>query len=244
MQRYFINETIESIVTLHDESLIHHVFHVMRMKVGDEIVLCDLDKQCFAVKIMELSHKCLKGERLYPIKHEAHPLNITLGQALIKKDKFELVIQKASELGVNHFLPVSMGRSIVKIDENAKQKKMSRFQKIAQEAAEQTRRNDLLKISEPTDLKMIEFDRFDHVLVAYESEQSRSTKNILKSLSIGSNVLVLIGPEGGFSDSEIAFLKSKGALSLSLGPRILRSETAAIYILSALSYELEMSVES
>jgi len=244
MQRYFINETIESNITLHDESVIHHVFHVMRMKIGDEIVLCDLNKQCYAVKITEMNPNVLKGESLYPIKHQTHPLNITLGQALIKKDKFELVIQKASELGVNHFLSVSMARSIVKIDEKIKHKKVDRFKKIAKEAAEQTRRNDVMSVGEPTELHNIDYDLYDHVLVAYESEQSKSTKKILKTFSKGSNVLILIGPEGGFNEQEIAYLKSKGALSISLGPRILRSETAAFYILSALSYELEMSVES
>ena len=243
MQRYFTKTKINPITVIDDAPIIHHVFHVMRMKPGDDFDVCTMDKQCFRMKILSLDEKAIECEKQYAVAYTPHPLNIKLAQSLIRKEKFELVIQKASELGAKTLMPLMTSRTIVKIHENALDKKLTRFKKIAKEAAEQTKRNTIMDIDAPTEINTIDFKAYDKVLVAYEAEPRTTTKTIIKALQPGMDVLILIGPEGGFSDVEIDYLKSQGALSIALGPRILRSETAAFYILAAISYELEMSVE-
>jgi len=241
MQRYFIKTPIKALHTIEDSEIIHHVSRVLRSEVGDVFVLCDLNSQCFEVKIQTITDKKITVERQYEIKPQRHPINITLAQALIRKERFETVLQKATELGVETFIPLKCRRSVVKLTQENTDKKLKRFAKIAQEAAEQSRREHLMSVMAPRTIDTLDFSAYDHVIVAYEGELSTQTKHVLKSFNHGQNILILIGPEGGFSPEEITSLKDKGAKSISLGPRILRSETAAIYVLSAISYEIEMS---
>jgi len=241
MQRYFTEQPVKKRMRITDATIVHHLFRVMRKRNGDSFVLCDSNRRCYEMRIASIAPDAIGAERLYAIRHERHPLRITLAQSLIRKEKFELVIQKASELGVTDLLPLSTERTVVKLTGENKAKKLSRFQKIAKEAAKQTRRDNVMDILAPSELSTLDTDAYDHVVVPYEEEKSDNTKSVMRTFESGDRVLVVLGPEGGFSEEEIRTLKAKGAKSVSLGPRILRSETAAFYVLSAISYETEMS---
>lgn len=240
MQRYFIQQAISDIVEIQDTNQVHHIRNVMRMQKGDQAVVCDQLGHCFYMKIEAISAKRVtfsKGQALKKLDRKFH---VTLAQSLIRKDHFELACQKATELGVDTIIPLETERTIIKLNEAVVEKKRSRWQTIAQEASEQSQRTTVSKIESLMPLKELDYCLYDVVLVAYENEKTLALKHVLKNLDKDLKLLLVIGPEGGFTEAEIAYLESQGAKTVSLGPRILRSETAAIFILSALSYELEM----
>ena len=168
-------------------------------------------------------------------------IDITVYQGLPKADKMELIIQKVTEIGVKTIVPVAMERCIVKLDEKEAIKKQDRWQKIAEVAAKQSKRDiipeidSLIKIEKLYD-KINEYDLF---IVAYEDEEKLTLKEVLKQNSNVKNIAVLIGPEGGIDLKEIEKLKQNGAIVVTLGNRILRTETAPIVISSNIIYELE-----
>ena len=157
----------------------------------------------------------------------------------------ELVIQKSVELGVFDITPVEMKRCVVKLKENDKKKKIERWHKIAEVAAKQSGRNQIPKINDIIQIKNIcqEMEKYDIVLVAYEKEENNTLKQVLKQLKereySNLKIGVVIGPEGGIEEQEIEMLKENGAEIITLGKRILRTETVALNVLSILMYELE-----
>ncbi len=202
----------------------------MRFKVGTELVCITYKGKAFSTVVSSFE----KNSVLLTIKEELvskkNTLNISLAQALIKRDKFELVLQKATELGVKEIIPLKTRNSIIKI-ENFDKKKL-RYETIVKEAAEQSERNTVPVINDIADIKSLPLDEFDYVFTAYARNESLSLLEEIKNIDISKSVLVLIGPEGGFDKSEIEYLETKTKL-ISLGNTILRSETAAIYLLSA-----------
>ena len=240
MQRYFVKKTIDEHLVIDDHNQVHHIRNVMRMKRGDQAVVCDLLGHCFYMQIMDIKVKEVhfkKGQALPKLNRQFH---LTLAQSLIRKDHFELACQKATELGVDTIIPIKTSRTIIKLKEDVAKQKRQRWEMISKEASEQSRRTSLVHIENIAKLEDLDYNMFDMVLVAYESEQNLSLRESLKALKKDSKILVIVGPEGGFSDEEIVYLKSQGVKSVSLGPRILRGETAAIFLLSVLSYELEL----
>ena len=234
MQRYFAR--IENqIVNLSNEDQ-HHILHVMRYREGDlievvsegKLFLCKIDT--LNPLIIRVNHEIINNSELNK--------NVTLFFPLAKGDKIDLVVQKCTELGVNKIVLVSTKRCVVSFEKKDIDKKISRFQKIAKEASEQSKRLNIPEILGVFDIKNIPENLLcDINLLAYEKESSNSS-NKISSISKDS-VSIFIGPEGGFEEDEVSYLNKVGFMNVSLGKRILRCETAAIYSLSVLSYLIE-----
>ena len=238
MQRYFIeNKYINENRVIILGKDFHHIKNVMRFNIGDEIIVVDYQKNVFLTKITEFRKKAVVAKILEPITAIDSTMNLSIAQSLIKKDNMELVLQKTTELGVNEIIPLRAKRSIVKIDDFRKKK--IRYETIVKEASEQSERCALPIISEIHEIESLQYSDFDLVLVAYARNSSESNlSNVLKPIDDNTKILVLIGPEGGFSNEELDYLSDK-ATFVSLGSTILRSETAAIYVTSSLRYRLE-----
>ncbi len=246
MQRYFLekpfNENDFAIITGDDEK---HITRVMRMREGDEIC-CVSEGVGHIVTIHSLDDLgvTVKDSGRQTFSSEL-PVRVTLACGLPKGDKLELITQKGTELGMTSLIPYQAERSIVKWDEKKGDKKTVRLRKIAKEAAEQSHRTLIPEISEPLTFKelLTRVESFDICLFADEEEAKEGVLNKisvrLENVHAGQSILVLFGPEGGLSRVEAENLKDAGFLPTSLGPRILRTETAPLYVLSAMSYQFE-----
>ncbi len=234
MQRYFIldNQIQENQIILTDSDF-HHIKNVMRFGVGDLVMVITKDKTAYKASIQSFTKKEVVLSIVEKQTLNDNILNISLAQALIKKDAFELVLQKTTELGVKEIFPFSSKRSIIKIDDFAKKK--IRYETIVKEASEQSERSAMPLIHDLSTLDTLPYERFDQVYIAYAREDDVTLKQIVTNYHTNESILILIGPEGGFSESEIAKLKEKGTI-LSLGETILRSETAAIHAISVFRY--------
>ena len=233
MQRYFA-PIINGMVSLSKEDE-HHITHVMRMKVGETFEVVD-HKIVYVYEISSISPLSLQ---LVDKKEEDVELNseVTLFFALAKGDKIDLVIQKATEIGVNRIILFKSKRCVVNFDNKDIEKKLLRFKKIAKEASEQCHRLIIPQIIGVIDLKDIDKYKSDINYLAYEKEAGNNEDSL--KVKEHQSVSIMIGSEGGFDEEEVDFLVEKGFKTISLGKRILRCETAAIYALSVLSYKLE-----
>lgn len=243
MQKYFISkDKLNECIIDTDDAF--HITTVMRFKLGDEILVSDEEKT-FKAKIKSLDNKCVTFEKIEEIKNNNElPVRVTIFQGYPKGDKLEEIIKHSTELGAYAFVPTIMKRSLFKLDSKKKSSKLERFQKIAKEASEQSFRLIIPKVIDILSLKEIDFKGYDKLILCYE-ESSKSGdlvnfKGIVKNLKKDDKVAVLIGPEGGIDESELIYLEKLGFISCGLGPRILRTETAASYVLSSISYEMEL----
>lgn len=247
VQRYFVNRAAfqDGFVHLTGDD-VHHITRVMRMTVGDEII-CANGKQtarCILEKITtdEVVAKVVDWVEEY----SELPHDVTIAQGMPKGDKLELIIQKGTELGAAHFIPFYSSRSIVKWTGEKATKKVTRLEKIAKEAAEQAHRQIVPTISTPVSFdSLLELSvNYEMKIVAYEEEARNSKTNelpyVLQSLKAEQSILFVVGPEGGFSTDEMMKLREWDFHVCGLGPRILRTETASLYFLAALSYETEL----
>ena len=243
MPKFFVRE--EQIKN--DEILINgrdfnHIVNVLRMKTGDRVNVCDIDSKInYIANITEITDivRCKIEERLNSnIEPETH---ITLFQGLPKADKMELIIEKGTEVGVSEFIPVEMLRCVVKLDDKNKQKKLDRWQKIAETAAKQSGRDYIPKLESVISIKNIcnLVKNYDIVLLAYEDEKENNLKGKLISLVKGTRVAIIIGPEGGMDKTEVKSLIEAGVETVSLGKRILRTETAGLVMAANILYGLE-----
>jgi len=242
MQRYFIEKQINEneLFTIENNDF-HHIKNVMRSKKGDSIIVCN-NGVCYYTELMELSDKSVLCKPYELISSQKKDFKVTIAQALIRRERFEYMLQKSTELGVDEITPITTINSIVKVNPNKLDSKVARWNTIVKEASEQSHRSSLALVNNVLSLKELKFNDYDIVLVAYEKEvNSNELKKTLSSKL--ANLLVVIGPEGGFDQKEIEFLsKFSNVRFVGLGPRILRSETASSYILSTISYEYEMIV--
>ena len=248
MQRYFLkNHQFQAKqVRITDEDA-HHIARVMRMEVGERIIVCNEDKECYYLTITAVTPDEVTGEIGEAIESDTElPIEVTIAQGLPKGDKFEWVIQKATECGASEFIPLNMERSVVKLDAKKASKKVERWNKIAKEAAEQSHRQMVPTVTDVYTFKQL-LDRasqYDVCLFAYEETakqgQLAQLKQSLREIQTNGKMLVVVGPEGGISEKEETLLLQLGFKPCALGPRILRTETAPIYILSAISYALEL----
>ena len=236
MYNFFVDETKRQgdfyIITDGD---FNHIKNVLRMKIGDEfLVSCEGHSHLCALRDFE-------GESVVAEIIEENyqdttlPVKLYLFQGLPKSDKMEFVIQKAVELGAECIVPVEMSNCVVKLDDKKKKSKVARWQSISESAAKQSKRTTIPKVYDVMSYKQaLDFsDELDLLLVPYECKDGMlSTKNALKRMQNGMSVGILIGPEGGFDEKEIALAEEKGGLTISLGKRILRTETAAVTALS------------
>ena len=236
MQRYFANIDKDYFAHLNPDDE-HHVSHVMRMKKNDEIEVVHEGK-VFLCRIEDFNP--LRIVVIHEIENDVElKEDITLLFALTKGDKIDLVLQKATELGVKKVALVESERTVVTYEGKDQEKKLMRFNKIMKEASEQSHRLVVPSLLGIYNLKNLPQEVFSDInYVAYEKD-ANDTDSIFSKVTKGKSITILIGPEGGFSEQEINRLTSLGFIRTSLGKRILRAETAAIYALSVLGYILE-----
>lgn len=235
MQRYFAKRNNNKIIL--DDGDVHHLLHVMRAKAGYELEAV-IDGKLFMGIVKNTSPLDIEINYEIPTDSEL-PVEVTLFFALAKGDKIDFVIQKATELGASRIVLLNTERCVVKYEQKDIAKKLERFRKIAKEASEQSHRLRVPEVVGVIDLNNIPNELLsDTNLVAYEKVADQK-ENMLSSFAKDKSVSVMIGPEGGFSEKEISLLKDQGFEIVSLGKRILRTETAAVYALSVIGFLLE-----
>lgn len=222
----------------------NHIINVLRMKIGEEfLVSCGGQSDLCVIESAENETvTALITEENY--KDTSLPIEIYLFQGLPKSDKLELIIQKTVELGVSGIIPVEMSRCIVKLDGKKKDSKVSRWQSISESAAKQSKRNVIPEIFGVLSYKeaLKKASELDLILVPYESKNGMTdTAEALSMIKSGMKIGVFIGPEGGFDEKEIALAEEVGAKIVSLGKRILRTETAAITATAMLMLHAELN---
>jgi 16S rRNA (uracil1498-N3)-methyltransferase len=246
MQRYFISEPFaegRAILTGDDAK---HITKVMRMTLGDQVIVVS-QNEAHICEIVEAAQDVVVQQTGKSIPSPEMPVRVTLACGLPKGDKLELIAQKGTELGMYELLPFAAERSIVKWDDKKGKKNQERLQKIAKEAAEQSHRTHIPTVHMPVCFKQLVglLADYDAVFIADEedakiAERTRFSEKLQAfAAEGGKSILCIFGPEGGISRQESAAFLEAGAQTMSLGPRILRAETAPFYALSAISYEFE-----
>ena len=217
-----------------------HIKTVLRAREGEEITLCDGEGMDYQCCIASLERGVLLDILSQDVCETEPKTKITLYQGLPKADKMELIIQKCVELGVDRIVAVSTERAIVKLDKK-ETKKLERWQKIAEAAAKQSGRGKIPEIGQQV-LKfkeaVAEAKELDGAIIPYEREQERGIRAFVQEFK-GNSIGVFIGPEGGFADEEIALAQENGITPITLGKRILRTETAGMTTTAILLYELD-----
>lgn len=223
---------------------VNHIKNVLRMKVGEELALSNgVDSNEYRVQIAEMLEEEILCDLLF-VKEDGVelPAKVYLYQGLPKSDKMELILQKAVELGVHEVIPVATKRAVVKLDAKKEKSKLLRWQGISEAAAKQSKRAIIPEVKPVLSFKeaIKEVSDFEVKLIPYEmAEDMVKTREIIKAIKPGDKVAVFIGPEGGFDDEEIAFALENGVTPITLGRRILRTETAGMTMMSIIMYELE-----
>ena len=236
MPRYFVTkENIDNLII--DSDNYHHLKVVNRCKVGEEVELFS-NNITYKVKITKINKDTINFEIIDCFYFDTEfSFKVTLMQAYPKGDKLEEIIKHSTELGVYEILPVITDRTIVKIEDSKKQNKINRLNLISMEAAKQSRRNYIPKINDIKKLVDVDFSSYNVKIFAYEAEAVNNNKKLLEIVSNikeNDNIIIAIGPEGGFSTQEANYLIDKGFIPVSLGKRILRTETAGLYCLSVI----------
>ncbi len=246
MQRYFINNecfNLESSCYITGSDF-HHIKNVMRMKICDKIYVVDEDQNAYLAEIDSFDMDRVNCNIIEKLKRNVElDSYVVIAQGLVVRVKTEEVLRRITELGASGFVQVAMERSIVKVKDN-KDNKLDRMKMIVKEASEQCHRNKIMDVFNIHSFKefITNFKDYDVKVFAYE-EAGRANKFNLKEqikLAKGKKMIVLVGPEGGISEKEVQLLEANGFVSVGLGPRILRTETAPLYVMSAISYELEI----
>lgn len=247
MRKFFVrHENIKEDVIEIVGSDVNHIKNVLRLRIGDQIQICNQDTQKnYLCEIRSMDKEVVQLKRLEKLENTTEGnVKLDIFQGLPKADKMEFVLQKGTELGVSKFIPVAFKRSIVKLSGKDETKKIERWQKIAEMAAKQAKRDLVPEVEYLIPVKEIcaFVPEYDVVLVAYEEEKQNYIKNELfniKNTKENLKIAVVIGPEGGIEKEEVEILKKAGAKIVSLGKRILRTETVALQMASVIMYELE-----
>lgn len=244
MYQFFVEDAQvgEHTVTI-EGSDVNHIKNVLRMKRGERVRISSTSGKNYFGEIAEFSGDTV----LVAIAQECAPdtelpSRIYLFQGLPKSDKMELIIQKAVELGACEIIPVAMKNCVVKLDEKKAAAKTARWQEIAKSAAKQSKRSVIPTVGHPVSYQeaLAAAAELDVVLIPYENERGMAaTREAIEAIVPGQSIGILIGPEGGFSDGEIALARERDMKLISLGGRILRTETAGLATLSVLMYHLE-----
>ncbi len=239
---FFVNkDKIKDNFIFIENSDVNHIKNVLRKNIGDILDIVS-DRIRYKAEIIEISSNQIKCKILEKNEDIDKKINLTIFQGLAKADKIEYIIQKCTELGVYEIVPTEMKRCVVKLDEKDKSKKIERWKKIAEVAAKQSLRNDILKIEDILSFKsmILNLKNYDLVILAYEKEQDIKLKDVLRNISKDiRNIAVIIGPEGGIDEEEATLLVNNGANQITLGKRILRTETAPVAISAMIMYELD-----
>lgn len=226
---------------------VNHMKNALRMKAGEQFLVSDGQGGDYLCRLEELDAGRALGRILEKRESAELPSSIWLYQGLPKSDKMEFIIQKAAELGAAAVVPVVTRNTVVKLDAKKAKERVRRWQAIAESGAKQSKRSRIPQVGEVLTfeeaLNDMERRGFDFKLVPYENQEGMAaTKRIFDSLKPGMSVAVMIGPEGGFDPLEIEKAQEAGAEPISLGRRILRTETAAVTMLSALMLKLEEGI--
>jgi 16S rRNA (uracil1498-N3)-methyltransferase len=216
-----------------------HAQKVLRLKEGDLVTILDGTGNQYLASVDDFNRELIICNLLEQQQATGEPpIEITLAQCLPKADKMELVIQKGTELGVTHFIPIKCKRSVVKLDHKKGVERRERWQRVAMEAAKQCRRPLVPVVEEPTEFEklMKQVPKDALVLLPYENETTQSLKEITSQYPDKKKFYIIIGPEGGFEPEEVEYAQQHGAKSISLGPRILRTETAGLAVISVVMH--------
>lgn len=211
-------------ILIEDKGECNHIQNVFRLKIGDVLRVIDGEFEYFT-EIMEMT----KGKVVLKIRDKiedrySNEMEINIALGILKNDKMNLAIQKLTEIGINEIIPMETTRTVVKLNE-----KKEKWETVIKESLKQCKGVKFTKIHTLTKLKNIDYSQYDKVLYAYEnSEECKKISEIVKGRN--NKILYLIGPEGGFTEEEVEFLREKGAIEINLGKRILRAETAAIVL--------------
>lgn len=244
MYRFFVSEeNLQGDTIWIDGDDVNHIRHVLRMNLGERVMVScgkGVDYEC-EITGFEQARVLLAIRKGTPAVTEL-PVEITLFQALPKKDKMELVIQKAVELGASHIVPVKTRRCVVKLDDKKEEKKLARWRTIAEAAAKQSGRGLIPQVHsvQSWEEALITAERLDMAVIPYElCEDMASSVEIMRKAAGQRSLGIFIGPEGGFERGEVDAAIRKGAVPISLGRRILRTETAGLAVLSILMFLIE-----
>ena len=216
----------------------HHLMHVMRAKAGQEVTVVDDEGSVARMEMTAFREDAVTlvlKERL--AANTESPLELVLAQCLLKADKMDYVVQKAVELGVTEIVPVKSHNCVVRYDAKKAAARQARWQKIAEEAAKQCGRTALTEVTPITDLSgLIKENSGTEIVFCYENEDETTVKSCLQAAK-GKRLILLIGPEGGFTLDEAQVVQEAGGKAVTLGPRILRAETAAVAAVTVAQYE-------
>lgn len=217
-----------------------HIRNVLRLRTGDTIEISS-EERIYVCNITGIDEDKVVSKIVKSFQGTNEPpIHIALYQAIAKGDKMDYIIQKSTEVGVKEIYPIITNRTVVKIKNKKKeQSKLNRWRMIAEEAAKQSKRDCIPDVLDIMDFQQMlnNLETEKNILVPYEMEQGSYLKNLLCNIE-GKKINIVIGPEGGFEEEEIQFLKSIGGQSITLGPRILRTETAGLVASAIILYEL------
>ncbi len=238
MHRFFIPQPYGVSMTITGIDA-RHIHTVLRMKKGERIQIVSDDGVTALAEIIDANENLVAIHCVEVLATSHEPkVRITLAQGLTKGEKMDFIIQKAVELGVSEIVPVAMEHSVVRLEGDKAAKKVERWQKIAEAAAKQSKR-DIIPVVQPiqTMKQMLVSQDCACKLIAYESENKQGLKTVLQRQIELHELLLIIGPEGGIAEMELQQALTAGAVAVSLGQRILRTETAALVTVAAIFYE-------
>lgn len=244
MNQFFVEESqIQGSEIVIEGTDVNHIKNVLRMKPGEEIMVSNGTDKHYICSILTISGEQVVAKIVDIDTNSTElPVKLYLFQGLPKADKMELIIQKSVELGVSEIIPVAMKRCVVKLDGKKEKSKLTRWQGIAESAAKQSKRMVIPNISGVMNFKeaVAYAKTLDYNIIPYEfANGMEKSKQIVKEIGQYKSVGIFIGPEGGFDEAEIAYAKENNMQIISLGKRILRTETAGLTALSIIMFELE-----
>ena len=245
MRRFFVApDAVQDNMVYFDAELARHMGKVLRLSAGEQVTVCTGEGSAYLVALEQFSKDAVTGRILEQLDHlQETSIQVVLYQGMPKGDKLELIIQKCTELGISAVVPVETSRSVVHLDGNKAGKKLERWQKIAQEASQQSKRVQVPTVGPYYNWKQMlkALEQAEGLtIVFWEDEQTQSLKVLLRSqMAKPQRINLVVGPEGGLSEDEVAQLRDLGAVSASLGKRILRTETAGMAGISMIMYELD-----
>ena len=243
MKRIFLKDVSGTEVTIGGDDA-NHLARSLRARRGDKITAVDGAGNCAVLELIDFDKESIRARRISELQKVVVEKKIILADCLPKQNRFDNIIEKATELGVEKIEPLISDRTIARPNIQRTQAKLERWQRIAKEAAEQCARDTIPEIGNLRDLadwlkEITPLDEDTLLLFCWESEQETTVREVLRNYknSNGKNIIVLIGPEGGFSEREVHAIKAAGGVSVTLGKRILKTDTAVISVLAMINYE-------
>ena len=233
MQRYFCKTDGDVFTLSKDDS--YHITKVMRYTIGTTIeIVCN--HTLYLAEITSLT-PLVVAKKVTSVDSSNNFLNVTIAQSLVKEQKMDYILQKGTELGAKEFIPLITTRSVVKIDKK-EERKINRWNLIVKEASEQSKRLEIPLVNKAYNIKELSTLEYDYKILCTVNEKTKNIKTVLSNIRESDRILIVVGPEGGFTKEEEECLINNGFISVSLGSRVLRTETASLFVLSIINYIL------